>query len=283
MGVITMVDTKLLKTLIHCTVAIWFLTILITTMIPTFAASISQGYVTEDVSLKVGMAAAISTTSTSQKQIIEAATRSNADRFVGITTTVDANLVNIKTKDMSVYVTTVGQAAVFATDLNGEIKRGDFLTLSPLKGVIMRADAEETNIIGLALEDFSITGAQSEEVNNSDGTTQTVRVDSISMEISPRDVVGGGGQKKPLLVLFGQSLTGKAVSQWQILSALVIFFILLIVEGSIVYGAVHSTIIALGRNPLARKAVYKQLLQVGGFVLIILVFGSAVIYAVLWA
>jgi hypothetical protein len=62
-----------------------------------------------------------------------------------------------------------------------------------------------------------------------------------------------------------------------------IFFFLILVEGAIVYGATSSTIAAVGRNPLAKKIVYRQLFQVALIMLIIFGFGMSAIYALLYA
>lgn len=245
------------------------------------AASVSQGYSTVDSRLKVGMSASLSPDSTPGKQLVEAASTDNGSKFVGIVTTVDSSLLTETDKNSKIYVTSQGQTSAFASDVNGQIKKGDFLALSPLRGIVMRANSDQSLVVGTALEDFSQSGATSEDVTNINGTHRTVLVNTIKLNISPHNLTGINSQPKSFLVVLGQALTGKEVNPWQVISALVIFFILLIVEGSIVYGAARSSLIALGRNPLAKKAVYKQLIQVGVLVLVILAFGMASIYAVL--
>jgi len=204
------------------------------------------------------------------------------NKFVGIVTTKDASLVTLTNQSASLYVARQGSTTAFVTDLNGSINKGDFLTASPLRGVLMRAGSEENRILGTALENFNQDTATTQELNDSAGR-RSVKVNSLKIELNPRSIAGTDEAKKPLLVLFGQSLTGKDVSQWQVFAALVVFLILLIAEGSIIYGAIHSSITSLGRNPLAKKAVYKQLLQVSGLVLLVFAFGLSTIYVLLWA
>jgi len=268
------------------TIAAFLLAVVATLAIslsPVWAASISQGYATNDKDLKIGMLVSLSPDSTSDKRLVEQTGKKNRTRFVGIVTTINASLLTLTAKDASIYVTTEGATSVLASNLNGTIKKGDNLTVSPLKGLIMRADSNEPQVLGTALENFNTATAKSQQVNNTDGSKRTVAVGAIRIELNPHNLAGINDEQKPFLVLFGQSITGRPVNQWQVVSALVILFILLVVEGSIVYGAVHSTITALGRNPLAKKAVYKQLFQVFLLVSVILLFGMGAIYAVLWA
>lgn len=246
------------------------------------ATSVSEGYKTTDKSLVVGMAAALSPESTSNNRVIERASTANQDRFVGVVTTSDANLLTLADQDSTIYVATLGDVAVYASDLNGEIKKGDFVMLSPLKGVVMRANTTDTMVVGTALETFSSEKAKAQEVTANNGSNRTVLVNKIRIELNPRNL-SRSDKENTFLLIFGRSLTGKAVNQLQVISALVIFFFLIVVEGSIVYGAIYSSITALGRNPLARTAVYKQLFQVGLVAFVVLAFGLSAIYAVLWA
>lgn len=249
---------------------------------PVQAISTAQGYTTQDSELVVGMAASLTDNSSNSSQTVERTSTENVNKFVGIVTTKEASLVTLTNDTASIYVARQGSTAAFATTLNGDIKKGDFLTASPLKGVVMKASLTDSRILGTALEDFDDATAHNQSIEDVTGQRNAL-VNSLKIELNPRSIAGTDEAKKPLLVLFGQSLTGKDVSQWQVFAALVVFLILLIAEGSIIYGAIHSTITSLGRNPLAKKAVYKQLLQVLGLVLLVFAFGLSTIYVILWA
>jgi hypothetical protein len=247
------------------------------------AIGISQGYTTTDKDLQVGMIAALSSESTPDKQIVERGSTGNASKIVGVITTIDANLLTLTSSNAQVHVTTSGEANVYTSDLNGTIKKGDFITASPLKGVAMRAGNEDTHVLGVALEDFNADKAKTQTVKTNNNSEKTVLVATIQVDVQPRNLASSKQQNKQAsLVILGESLTGKSVSSTQVIVALIIFFLLLLVEGSIIYGAIFSTITALGRNPLARSAVYKQLLQVAWLTLVILAFGLGSIYAILW-
>ena len=231
------------------------------------------------------MAASLSEKSTPDNQLIEQANREKKAKFVGIVTTKDANSLTLSDEDSTVFVTISGEITALAADINGSIKKADFLTLSSLNGLVMKADGGETNIIGTALEDFSSSDAKTQLITDESGHRRNVNINALRIEVTPINDVSeqAATSQKPFLALFGQSITGKPVSQWQVISALLIFFVVLVVVGAVIYGAIHSTIEALGRNPLAHKVVYRQLLQVLIVVFIILVFGGIAVYAVLWS
>lgn len=246
------------------------------------AVGVSQGFNTNDKGLEVGMIAALSSESSDSNPIVERANVANRGKIVGVTTTIDSNLLTLTNANAKVHITTSGEAATYVSDVNGTIKKGDFVAVSPLTGIGMKADETDLYVAGVALEDFKTTDAKLEQVSTVQGSQRTVLVNKIKMNVEPSSQGQNSQKDKPFLVLFGQSVTGKSVSQTQVVTALVILFLLLVVEGSIIYGAVYSTIISIGRNPLARTALFRQLLQVSGVAMLILLFGLGAIYAILW-
>jgi uncharacterized membrane protein YidH (DUF202 family) len=251
---------------------------------PLWAASIALGYNSSDKDLVVGMAASLSGDSSSSQLTVERATSDKEDKFVGIVTTQSNSSLVITNKQSKVYITTSGEAKVLVTDLAGRIKKGDFLTLSPLKGYMMKADNSGLKSFGVALEDFNTDAATTQRITDKKNQAKDVKVASIAAKVTAaNNVAVAAVSGRPFLSAFARSLTGKEVNQWQILSALVIFFVLLVAVGSIIYSAVHSTIEALGRNPLAHTDIYKQLIQVVIISLGVLAFGGIIIYVILWA
>lgn len=249
---------------------------------PAHAASIAQGYQTGDTELVVGMAAALSTDTETEGRAVERASLSNTYQFVGIVTTKDANFLTLTSNKANVVVATSGEVQTYVTDMNGTIQKGDKVTMSPILGVMMKANETDTQVFATALENFSETNAIRQNAAAYDGSGRQVLVNTMRVELNPRSVTAGNAEDdRTFLRVVGERLTGKALREWQVIVSLVIFILLLVVEAALIYGAVHSTISALGRNPLARDAVYKQLLQVVLVVLSLLAFGIATIYAIL--
>ena len=250
---------------------------------PVLASATAQGFITNDTGLSVGMAASLSTASTPSKQLIERSNLTNMNKFVGIVTTKNSSSLTITDDSATAYVATLGEVKVFATDINGSIKRGDVLTISPLKGIVMKSSDNVSDILGTALEDYPTTGQQTVQVTTASKNQETAHINLVDINLNPHNLGTTNNPNKSFLEVLGQAITGKPINNWQVAAAIIIFFVLIIVEGSILYGAVHSSIIAIGRNPLARKSVFRQLLQASIVVIIILAFGTATIYAVLSA
>jgi hypothetical protein len=246
------------------------------------AASIAQGYTTSDSDLVVGMGASLSQESSSGKTEVERSSQANKGKFVGIVTTKEASLVTLTTQVSNLFVATQGEATAYVTDVNGAISKGDYIVVSPLKGVLMKANSDESSVVGTALENFDVGGANSQEITKNDGSRQTIKVGLVKIDVNPRTLTSGKSSKnQTFLQQLGQSLAGKQINDWQVITALVIFLLLLVVEGSLMYGAIHSAIISVGRNPLSRSGVYKQLAQVLATAVAVLAIGIIVIFGVL--
>ena len=256
------------------------LSVTLTLFTPLAMAIIGRSFLTNEDNLLHGMAVSLSLESTEQKQLVETLTTSNRERFIGIVTAKEANIITTVKNGDNVFVSTSGQIEVLTSNINGEIKKGDSLVASPLRGIVMRADTGDPSPVGYALEDFDYTKSSSEVIKDSQGNSREVSVFSINMEIGAPS--SSGDEQKSFLSLVGESITGKPVSQLQVIAAVLLLFMLLTVEGSIIYGAAHSTIISVGRNPLAKKGIYKQLVQIFIVAGLIMLFGIGGIYLVLW-
>jgi hypothetical protein len=229
-----------------------------------------------------GLAVAHSENQSEQRGQVELASPSNSSRFAGISIKQSDAVVTTTTQASNVYVATEGEVNVVVSDINGTVRRGDNLVLSPLKGVLMKANVEETAAIGVALQDQTDENSTTETVNNRGNTNYEAKLSTLLVDINPK-AIEPTTQRQSFLVLFGESLTGKDVTALQVGVAFLIFFLVLIIEGSIIYGSIYSSIIALGRNPLSKSAVYKDLVQVTILALAILASGVGAIFLILWA
>lgn len=257
------------------------LSVTFTSITSVAMATIGHSYLTNEEDLIQGMAVSLSLESTDQKQFVEALTLSNKQRFIGVVSSKESNTITTVKSGDNVFVSTGGQTEVLASDINGEIKKGDNLVASPLNGIVMRANAGDSSSVGYASEDFDYSKSTPQTVKDEQGNSKEVKVAAVGMEISATGTTGD--TQRSFLSLVGESITGKEVSQLQIIAAVLLLFVVLTVEGSIIYGAAHSTITSVGRNPLARKSIYRQLVQIIAVAGIILVFGIGGIYLILWA
>jgi hypothetical protein len=145
--------------------------------------------------------------------------------------------------------------------VNGSIKVGDQIGVSPFSGLGMKA-AVGTRVIGLALENISpdSSGLLSRTVTDKVGTTQTiqVKVTQINIAIGPAPQPSSD-KKANFLSKLAKSLTGKDVSTPRVVISTIIAVIAIIALIAILYSTLYATIIAIGRNPLAKYSVFRAL------------------------
>lgn len=244
------------------------------------AQSFAKGYITEDRDLRPGMLVALSNSSTADKPKVERATQETTDKLIGITTDPEENLVALGSGEQEAYVQTSGTVKAFVSNVSGDIKKGDSLTMSPIKGVLMHA-AADTGSLGEALEDFNTSTAESQTIT-ADGNERTVQVGKITISLANSLVAEKPNQpeEKTQLELFARSVIGKDIGLIQVLAALAIFLTVVVAEGAIIYGAISSSIISLGRNPFSKRIIQTELFRILGLVIIVMLVGVAAIYAI---
>lgn len=252
-------------------------------MIMSPAAAFAKGYATDDEQLQVGMVTALSQDGTPEQPKVERASLENNVKVIGVTTTPESELVTVVSGDQEqVYVQTGGEVDAFVSDINGEVNDGDLLALSPLKGVLMKADDTTSAIVGTALEGFSGKSVETKTVQEDSGDRQ-VKVATLRINLDYKAPSNQQTeQTDSSLERLGYALTGRDVGEIRVLAAVIIFLIVLVAEGGIIYGAVSSAITALGRNPMARKIILKEMIRVIFIALIVLGLGVLSIYAILW-
>ncbi len=245
------------------------------------ASAVAQGYATKDQGLRAGMVAGLSNDSSSGQPLVERASQGKEERIVGVVTTPGNELVTLASGTNNIYVQTAGEVVAFVSDVNGNIKKGDMLTMSPLRGILMKAEDSSAAIVGIALEDLDIDTAEKVTVNGSD--QGKVPVGQISINLASGISSSGVEERSnTTLSALGRTLVGRDVADLRVVAALIIFLIVLVVEGGIIYGAISSSIIALGRNPMAHRIIVREIFKVAAIALTVLILGVLAIYGVLW-
>lgn len=242
-------------------------------------SAIARGYSTSDSGLQTGMAVVISREPADSSQV-ERATESASQRVVGIVTTLDNSLVTVTSSSAKVLVESEGEVDAYVTDMNGEVKKGDPLVLSPLKGILMRGTDPSITAIGIASVDFSTVSAEDYTISD-DSKTTTVKIAKLKINLN-RQGASNISNTDSSISRLGRKIVGKEVSDIRVLVALIIFFLVLVAEGSILYGGISSAMAALGRNPLARKIIRQELVRVVVIALFVLLIGLGAIYSILW-
>lgn len=245
--------------------------------------AISRGYASDDSSLQPGMVVALSEASTADGPKVKRASQDDGDRIVGVTTTTENDLLTITSGNGQVYVQLAGEVDAFVSDINGAVKNGDLLTISPILGVLMKAESNSKLILGIALEDFDESAAETKTIDNS-GKSRDIKVVKTRLNLDRKAVSNQGqGEGENTLSQLGRAVTGRHdINEVQVVAALLIFLMVLVAEGAIMYGAVSSSITALGRNPMARKIILKEMSRVVLITFGVLMVGLSAIYGILW-
>lgn len=239
--------------------------------------SLSESYSSPD-KLAIGSLVSIQD---DQTDIVKAAESSNVGNLLGVVIASGSSLLTLSNgKADEVQVATIGTLPVLASDINGEIKRGDHVTASPIKGVGMRASAN-VRVIGVA--QGGMTNAKTEKYKDSAGQEKTVTIGEVPVLVNvayffkepEKTVVPAAIQN------VANSLAGREVGTVPVLISGAIFLIMLIIVASLVYSMIRSSIISVGRNPLSQSAIYRDLVQLSGLVLAILGVGLVSIYLIL--
>lgn len=244
------------------------------------ALAIARGYQTDDTSLQPGMVVSLSSAGTAENPKVERATIDSGEKTIGVTVSPEDSLVTTGALGQQVYVQTDGEADVFVSDINGKPKKGDLLAVSPLRGILVLASSNTGTVVGTALEDFDDNGASTQTVSKN-GSSVEVKLDKIRANLDRKATDGQGVQAESALERLGRTLVGRQVGEIRVVVALIIFLVVLVAEGGIIYGAVSSAITSLGRNPLARKVIVREMVRVITVALLVLAFGFASIYAIL--
>ena len=245
------------------------------------ALAVAQGYQTMDSSLLPGMAVTLSRDSTPQKLIVEPAT-SATDRIpLGVVVDRSDSLIAVGSSLSDVFIAESGQTDVFVSDLNGEVKKGDILVASPLKGVLQKAGSESQYSVAVALEDLS--GRDLQETKVMAGGDKKVTTSFALMNVNV-DIKAYNAEEASdnWLQSIGYTITGRSVNELRVLTALVVFLALLAVETALVHGTVTSTISATGRNPLAKFMIERQSIKGVLMAMMVLLVGVASIAGILW-
>jgi len=184
-----------------------------------------------------------------------------------------------------VYVTNFGQHSVLVTNQDGSIKVGDYISISAISGVGMKANSSEALILGQAAGSFNgVNNTQgTQTLTASNGQKTTVAIGSIPVDISiASNPLAQKSQGLPAaLSRVIKFATNKSVSATRAYLSLIIVLAGIIITITVIYAGVKNGIISLGRNPLAKRVIGGSLLRLVIAAIIIFAISLGVAYAVL--
>ena len=241
--------------------------------------TLSQGFLTTDA---VSLGSIVSLKSNSSDQV-EAATISNVDGLLGVVITNDSSLLSVTDNQAKqIQVATSGVAQVLVADINGSINAGDSITASPIKGVGMKA-TNSVKVIGISQGKLDNGHASKTTYKDKNGQQHDVVLSQIPVLVNVSYFYKQPDKTliPPAIQNIANALAGKTVKPLPIIISAGIFLVALIVVVSIIYAMIRSSIISVGRNPMAQSAVYRNVIMLSMLVLIILGVSVTAIYLIL--
>lgn len=203
------------------------------------------------------------------------------DRNLLPVTITNANLAN------EVFVASSGTYNVLVSTQGGNIASGDYVTMSSINGVAMKAGTEEKTIFGRANAPFDgkgVTLGTTTLKDTSGNATKTVTLGSVPVTIDIKSNPNIKSTKSDLpefLQRLGQTIAEKEVNPIRIYLSLGITAISIIAAIAILYSGVRNSIISVGRNPLSKKSIFRALLEVILTSILILIIGLFAVYLLL--
>jgi len=243
-------------------------------------AAISQGFTTKEAVIPGTI---LSLESNATNSVLKGSLNTASD-LVGVVG--EGSLVELSrdSNDKQVQVVTSGVTEVLVSDINGLVDSGDKITISPINGVGMKV-LESGTIIGTAQEDFNrATSVTEQEVVDKDGNRKKVKVGLLNVQVNV-SYYEKLEQNKTILPSFisdiANTIAGRSVSPVRVIAALVVLLVGVGAITALLYSSVRSSIISIGRNPLASSAVNRSLFEVALFALGILLIMLVGVYLIL--
>lgn len=223
------------------------------------------------------------------KRIVAVAAQNELENMFGVVVDPQILPIRLSSGDLTneTYVAVSGTYNVLVSSQGGDINAGDYITLSSVNGVGMKAGTEEASVIGRAVGGFDensvIRGTA--EVKDVDGNLiSDVKLGSIPMTI---EIQSNPNEKSTevnvpeVLKRVGQAIAEREVSAVRIYISMAITAVSLITALTVLYIGVRSSVISIGRNPMSKKSIFRALLEVILTSAVILVIGLFAVYLLL--
>ncbi len=214
---------------------------------------------------------------------VQAANVNNASRLLGIAVAGDDSLLAVDQTPGAVQVATSGTANGLVSTLNGDIKVGDQIGVSPFDGVGMKA-LTGSKVIGLAQTAFNSgsAGSTTQQVTDKGHKTRTIHVGYVRISIAIGfNATGTSSENLTSLQKLAQSITGHTVSNTRAIISLAVVIVSLLALITLVYSSIYGSIISVGRNPLAKYTVFRTLGTVLGMAALTTLVAGVTVYLLL--
>lgn len=250
--------------------------------VPAWASSgVSQGFTTTEKNLVAGTVMGLKPGS---NDTVVPAVSTQHYQLLGVVAS--QPLVALSNGSNQVQIVVSGPTEALVSTINGAIKAGDKITASPIKGVGMKA-TDSGQVVGTAQTDLTASSATKQTVTDKTGQRKTIEVGTIPLQVSVGYYAGEQDQSKlaailpPFLLSAAGAIAGQEISALRVLISLVALLIGFAIAANMLQAGIRAGVTALGRNPLAKKSIRRELTDVCLTALGVLVLTLIVVYLIL--
>ncbi|HSX06755.1 MAG TPA: hypothetical protein VLG92_03480 [Candidatus Saccharimonadia bacterium] len=261
-----------------------YLILLSPSSIATASSAISQSYQTDSGNITQGTLVSLTT---SKSSLVTPASSSSAAALIGVATS--KPLIELSNSGQgSVQVAVGGTVDAFVSDINGPVKAGDKVTASPISGIGMKATTA-SEIVGTAQANLSSTKTVTKTFTTTNGQKASVHVGLLPITVTVSYYSAAAPEASiasilpPFLQSIANTLTGKQVSPLRVLLGTCALLLGFIAATIMLYVAIRSQMISIGRNPLAESAIRKGLVDAIVAAIGVLLITIGVVYGVLFS
>ncbi len=189
-------------------------------------------------------------------------------------------------KQKQVLVANTGPMSVLVSNQNGPVKSGDYLSVSAVAGVAMKADEGQQFVIGRATSDFNGTSGiiGSLKLKDTLGKENNVSIGRVKVDlrIASNPLFQKSASFVPAFAAkAAASIADKPVSVARIYLGMAVLGVTATITSIVMYSGIRSGMIAVGRNPLSKKSIMRSLFQTVIAGLIIFLAGVFAVYLLL--
>lgn len=250
---------------------------------PAGAASITSSYGTNG-NVQLGMIVALSKADSS---VVEAVNADRANEAYGVVVNNSDSLITLSGGSGKVYVATSSKYDLLVSDQNGAIRAGDYIAVSSVSGIGMLADEFESVIVGQATQAFTGTNSpyflSTAKVQDNKGKEKNINIGRIQVNfgIDKNPLAKNVTDAPEILRRAGKTIAGRSITAPRLYLALILLIIFTDIAASVIYSAVRSGFISIGRNPLSKRLIFRGILKMVLVALIILFAGIFGVYLIL--
>ena len=221
---------------------------------------------------------------------VRVATQKNLQNMFGLVvdrSTLPITISNGEGGGTEVYVAASGTYPALVSTQGGAIQSGDYVTLSAIDGILMKAGTEEKTVFGRANGGFDGSGVvlgtvQLKDVNGNNSGSAKLGSVPVTINIQRNPNIKSTKTKVPeFLERIGQAIAEKEVSALRIYLSLGITAVSIIAAIAILYSGIRNSVISIGRNPMSKKSVFRALIEIILTSILILVIGLFAVYLLL--